>query len=111
MRWLPEAVLDLALLRDFIRVHNPDAAQRAAKRIRDSAFRLLRFPFVGIPVQDIDKPQLRDLFIPFGQAGYWMRYAVTDDKIIIIKIWHGRENRDPTKTASDWRKNTGNKQW
>ena len=99
LRWLPEAVLDLALLRDFIRVHNPDAAQRAAKRIRDSAFSLLRFPFVGIPVQDIDKPQLRDLFIPFGQAGYWMRYAVTDDKIIIIKIWRGRENRDPTKTA------------
>ena len=100
LRWFPEAVSDLALLRDFIRVHNPDAAQRAAKRIRDSVLRLLRFPFVGIPVQgDIDKPQLGDLFIPFGQAGYWMRYAVTDDKIIIIKIWHGRENRDPTKTA------------
>ena len=110
LRWLPEAVLDLALLRDFIRVHNPDAAQRAAKRIRDSAFRLLRFPFAGIPVQNIDKHQLKDLFIPFGQAVYWMRHAVTDDKIIIIKIWHGRENRDPTKTAWDWREKTSNKQ-
>ena len=86
LRWFPEAVSDLARLRDFIRLHNPDAAQRAAKRIRDSAFRLLSFPFAGIPVQNIDKPQLRDLFIPFGQAGYWMRYAVTGDKIIIIKI-------------------------
>ncbi len=54
LRWFPEAVSDLAQLRDFIRVHNPDAAQRAAKRIRDSAVRLLRFPFAGIPVQDID---------------------------------------------------------
>ena len=99
LRSFPEAVSDLALLRDFIRVHNPDAAQRAARRIRDSAFRRLSFPFVGIPVQDIGKPQLSDLFIPFGQAGYWMRLAVTDDKIIIIKIWHGRENRDPTKPA------------
>ena len=97
LRWFPEAVSDLARLRDFIRVHNPDAAQSAAKRIRDSAFRLLRFPFAGIPVQNIDKPQLRDLFIPFGQAGYWVRYAVTDDKIIIIKIWHGRENQDLTR--------------
>ena len=97
LRWFPEAVSDLARLRDFIRFHNPDAAQRAAKPIRDSAFRLPHFPFVGIPVQDIDKPQLMDLFIPFGQAVYWMRYAVTDDKIIIIKIWHGRENKDPPK--------------
>jgi hypothetical protein len=39
-----------------------------------------------------------------------MRYAVTGDKIIIIKIWHGRENRDPTKTAWDWREKTSNKQ-
>lgn len=99
LRWFPEAVSDLARLRDFIRVHNPDAAQRVAKRIRDSAHRLLSFPFVGIPVQNIDKLQLRDLFIPFGRAGYWMRYAITDDAIIIVKIWHGRENRDPTKTA------------
>ena len=100
LRWSPEAVLDLALLRDFIRVHNPDAAQRAAKRIRDSAFRLLRFPLAGIPVQDIDRHELGDLFIPFGQGGYWMRYAV-DDKIIIIKIWRGRESPDPTKRAWD----------
>jgi len=39
-----------------------------------------------------------------------MRYAVTDDKVIIIKIWQGRKNRNPTKPAWDWRKNTGNKQ-
>jgi plasmid stabilization system protein ParE len=95
LRWFPEALSDLVRLRDFIRVHNPEAAGRAAMRIRDAAHRLLRFPFVGRPVLDIDKPKLRDLFIPFGQAGYWMRYAVTDDEIVIIKIWQGRENRDP----------------
>jgi plasmid stabilization system protein ParE len=98
LRWFPEAVSDLAHLRDFIRVHNPDAAQRAAKRIRDSAYRLLKFPFVGIPVQDIDKPQLRDLFIPFGQAVYWMRYAVTDDKIIIISLLKPDRRRDKIMT-------------
>jgi plasmid stabilization system protein ParE len=101
LRWFPEAVSDLARLRDFIRVHNPDAAQRAAKRIRDSADRLLKFPFVGVPVQDIDKPELRDLFIPFGRVGYWMRYAVTDNQIIIIKIWHGSEKTRPNKNGLD----------
>ena len=28
-----------------------------------------------------------------------MRYdAGTDDKIIIVRVWHGREDRDPSKT-------------
>ncbi|MFZ0927842.1 MAG: type II toxin-antitoxin system RelE/ParE family toxin [Syntrophobacteraceae bacterium] len=50
------------------------------------------FPFVGSSVPDIEPP-LGDLFVHFGQAGYWLRYMVTDDEIIIVKIWHGRENR------------------
>jgi plasmid stabilization system protein ParE len=94
LKWLPEALSDLVRLRDFVRVHNPDAAQRVAKRIREAAHNLLGLPLIGRPVLNIDKPQLRDLFIAFGQAGYWMRYAVTDDQIIIVRVWHGREDRD-----------------
>ena len=97
LKWLPEALTDLARLRDFIRVHNPDAAQRAAKRILEAAHKLQALPMIGRPVLDIDVPQLRDLFIPFGQAGYWMRYTVTDEHILIVKVWHGREDRDPSK--------------
>ncbi|MBF0530469.1 MAG: type II toxin-antitoxin system RelE/ParE family toxin [Deltaproteobacteria bacterium] len=94
LRWFPEAVSDLARLRDFIRIHNPDASQRVARLIRDTAHKLLMFPFIGMPVQDIDHPQLRDLFIPFAHNGYWLRYTVTDYEIIVVRIWHGRENRN-----------------
>lgn len=97
LKWLPEALSDLVRLRDFIHVHNPEAAQRAARRLREATQKLLKFPFIGRPVLDVNIPQVRDLFIPFGQAGYWMRYAVTDHEIIIIKIWHGRENREQTQ--------------
>ncbi len=93
LRWLPEAVSDLNRLRDFIRVHNPDAAQRAAKKILASVRKLETHPLIGRPVVDIDRPKLRDLFIPFGQTGYCLRYTVTDDAIIIVKIWPSRENR------------------
>jgi len=94
LRWLPEALSDLARLRDFIQVHNPDAAARAAKRIREFVWQLQAHPLIGRPVVDIDRPQLRDFFIPFGQAGYYLRYRVTDDEILIVRIWHSRENRD-----------------
>jgi plasmid stabilization system protein ParE len=93
--WLPEALQDLVRLRDFIGVHNPSAAQRAAHRIREAVRRLPDHPLIGRSVPDIERHILRDLFIPFGQAGYWLRYAVRDDEIIIVRIWHGRENREP----------------
>jgi plasmid stabilization system protein ParE len=92
LRWFPEAVLDLARLREFIHVHNPDAAARAANRILEAAHKLQTMPFVGCSVPDIEAP-LRDLFVHFGQAGYWLRYMVTDEEIVIVRIWHGRENR------------------
>jgi plasmid stabilization system protein ParE len=88
--------MDLDRLRNFIRVHNPDAAERAAKKILEFVRRLQTHPLLGRPVLDIDHPKLRDLFIQFGQTGYCLRYSITEDAIIIVKIWHSRENRITT---------------
>ena len=88
----PEAIADLMRLREFINAHNPNAAARAAKRIREAIKKLPEQAFLGLPVADIDNPDLRDWFVAFGQGGYWVRYRVTGDEIQIIKIWHGREN-------------------
>lgn len=93
VKWLPEAISDLSRLREFISVHNPDAARRAAGRIREAVKKLSKFPFVGIPVLEMEEQQFRDLFVAFGHAGYWLRYTVAEDAIIIIRIWHGREER------------------
>lgn len=90
--WLPQALADLIRLREFIHVHNPAAAGRAANRIRETAGILVTHPLLGKSVDDIDDPSLRDLFIPFGQGGYWLRYQVRIDVILIIQIWHGRES-------------------
>jgi hypothetical protein len=49
---------------------------------------------IGKSVDDIDDPTLRDLFIPFGQGGYWLRYLVRKENIIVVRTWHGRENSD-----------------
>ena len=93
--WLTKAVADLARLREFIRVNNPDAAERAGKRISKAINSISAHPAIGRPVLDIKQNQaFRDVFIPFAQGGYWLRYAVTDHEIIIVRLWHGRENRD-----------------
>ncbi len=94
LSWLPEALNDLIRLREFIRVHNPAAAGRAANRIRETVGKLPDNPLIGKSVDDINDSTLRELFIPFGQGGYWLRYLIREENIIIVRIWHGRENRD-----------------
>ena len=54
--------MDLDRLRNFIRVHNPDAAERAAKKILESVRKLQTHPLLGRPVLDIDHPKLRAFF-------------------------------------------------
>lgn len=89
--WEPGAIEDLSRLREFIQPHNPKAASNAAQRIIEAGNLLLDHPHLGHPMDDM--PEFNELFIPFGQRGYVMRYRVEDQKIIILRVWHGREDR------------------
>jgi plasmid stabilization system protein ParE len=93
LNWLPTALTDLVRLREFIQIHNPAAAGRAAHRIREAAGQWLDYPHLSKGVEDINDPNLRDVFIPFGQGGYWLRYLIRQDDSVRVRIWHGRENR------------------
>ncbi len=68
LSWLPQALADLAGLREFINVHNPAATGRAAKRIGEAFLKLPDNPLIGKNIDDIDDPRLRDLFIAFGKS-------------------------------------------
>ncbi len=89
--WEPGALNDLTRLREFIRPHNPKAAANAAKRIIEATNLLLDKPHLGRPMHDL--PEFNELFLPFGQSGYVIRYRVDGEKIVILRIWHGREDR------------------
>lgn len=51
---------------------------------------LRSFPFVGRPVSNTP---LRETIVPYGKSRCVIRYQVSDDAIVIVRIWHGRENR------------------
>ena len=36
---------------------------------------------------------LRETVVLYGKSSYLVRYRVTDDAVIITRIWHGKENR------------------
>lgn len=85
------ALQDIARLRTFLSDQGAPAAQRAAAVIVSAIENLSTFPRLG----RASSGNIRELFIPFGQAGYIVRYAVFEDEqeIVILRVWHGRETR------------------
>ncbi|TRO79800.1 type II toxin-antitoxin system RelE/ParE family toxin [Desulfuromonas acetexigens] len=87
--WLPAAVADLQRLREFILPHNREAAQRAVKVIKAAVAMIETSPRIGKSAEDL--PDYQDLPIPFGAAGYLLRYRIYQGAIYIVAIRHGKE--------------------
>ena len=88
--WSPAARADLIRLREFIEPHHPEAARRAAEALKKSAGLLLEHLAISARLEDRDD---RELFVPYGRRGYILRYRLHDDTIVILRLWHVREDR------------------
>jgi len=91
LRWTPDALRDLARLRDFLGPKNAAAAVRAAERIQQAAALLREQPELGRVVED---EAWRELLAPAGRSAYVLRYRIDEDAIVIARVWHGREERE-----------------
>lgn len=89
--WLPEAVRDLERLREFIEPKHPPAARQAALSIVEAAKNLKTHPDRGRPVGVLE--DFRDVFIPFGSGAYVLRYRCVEDAVVVVRVWHSREDR------------------
>ncbi len=89
LRFSPESIDDLIRLREFIEDKNPVAAQRIANDLLLGLEKLKVFPEIGLKVERAFEPQrIRDLFI----GNYTVRYLVGDGEIVVLRIWHGKED-------------------
>ena len=73
----------------FLAEKNPDAATRAIRTIRDKIKFLSRHPRLGRI--DSERPDFRELLIPFGDSGYVARYRLDGKTVIILAVRHARE--------------------
>lgn len=87
--WLSEAAKDVARLREFIQNKNQGAAARAARRIQEATQILGDNPEAGKPVEDL--LPFRDLFVPFGQGNYIIRYREETHRVVIVRVRHSKE--------------------
>jgi len=49
-----------------------------------------RFPERGAPAST---ESVRQLYVPFGRAGYVIQYAIVEDAVMILRIFHSLEER------------------
>ena len=89
--WTAAARADLIRLRSFIDPHNPEAARRAAETLQKGAKLLIAHPAIG---KRVEGRQDRELFIPFGQRGYVLRYRQENQTVFVLRVWHGLEKRE-----------------
>lgn len=91
LRWLPETWEDIERLFQFLVDNNPVAAGRAVDLITSGAASLLDAPEIGAPMDD--DSLRRELYLRFGTGAYVLRYRLDGDCVVIIRVWHSREQR------------------
>ncbi|QLE55091.1 type II toxin-antitoxin system RelE/ParE family toxin [Nostoc sp. TCL26-01] len=89
--WTEAAIDDLNRHHNFIKVNNDDAARRAVQAIVSSGESLQQNPHRGAIVDEIGG--LRKLLVSFGKYGFIIHYVILEDDVVILHIYHGRENR------------------
>ncbi len=63
---------------------------KATRLIFKAGASLSVFPYRG---RAIDGTQQRKLQVPFGKYGYVLYYRIEDNRVFILRVHHGRENR------------------
>lgn len=85
-----DAVGDLERLRDVIVEHDPSAAKRIAGELTDGIDSLLQSPRLGRKVAHSSAPEnMRELVV----KQYVVRYQDLGKSLLVLRIWHQRENR------------------
>jgi plasmid stabilization system protein ParE len=85
------ATQGLERCRGYLRRRSPEAARRAAETIARQFTLLEKHPAIGRPYPS--SPELRELVIPFGDAGYvaLYRHEPADDAVYVLAFRHQRE--------------------
>lgn len=90
VRVMPEARQDARRLANFAGSKSAGAGLKARTAIQAAIQSLGDFPERGAPAR---MPDARELFVRFGRYGYVLRYLVEPGRVIILRIFHSREER------------------
>lgn len=89
VQWTRRAVIDSDRLCDFLAQYDRDAAIKLAIHLDATLAKLADHPRFGERVESYVVKEVRKLSV----GRYVMHYEVVDDQILILRVWHSREER------------------
>ena len=89
LQWTTKAENDLVRLHDFLAEVNPPVAVRVVQQLVAAAGTLLEHPRLGRPLSEFSPHEVRRLIV----GDYELRYALVETTIVILRLWHTREDR------------------
>ena len=89
LKWTEKAVSDLGRLYDFLAPVNRPAALRAVQALSAVPIRLLENPRVGERLEEFEPREVRRILV----GKYEMRYELKGSTVLILRLWHSREDR------------------
>lgn len=89
LQWTTSANRDLVRLHAFLHPVNPRAATQAVQQLVGAAEQLLKYPKLGVRLTEFSPRNVRRMIV----GDYELRYELTDTGIIVLRLWHGREDR------------------
>ena len=89
LRYSARSRSQLFAIEEFVRQHNPDAAQRVGARIQEAAEMLRFFPYAGRVGRSAGT---REWVV--RQFPYILVYEVEEGEVVILGVFHGAQDRD-----------------
>ena len=89
VRLTSRANLDLRLQIDWLTDRSPRSARKAIRAIFDTISRLKSHPLSGHATAGDE----REAQVRFGRFGFVVRYQARRNEVIIIRVFHGAQDR------------------
>lgn len=90
IKWTSRAVSDLVRLHEHLGLVAPRAAVQVIQRLAHAPDRLLEFPRIGEKLDGYAPREVRRIWV----GNYELRYEIADAVIYVLRLWHGREDRE-----------------
>ena len=92
IKWTRSATSDLARLYDHLQPVAPDAAAKIIRQLVRAPERLLEYPRIGEKLEAHNPREVRRIIV----GDYELRYEIAGGSLVILRLWHTRENRSFT---------------
>ena len=89
--WTQKAIADVDRYIEYLNALSPQAAQKAARKIRHAGNSLANNPRRCPAIQNAQG--LRKMNLSVGKYGMVIHYIVFEEEVIILRVYHGREDR------------------